>query len=58
VQLQGDPQEEVDVERVVVGDERPGRRASGDRVQRGPSISKYPWRLSVLRNDCTHGCGP
>ena len=34
VQLQGDPQEQVDVERVVVRRERPGRGAAGDRVQR------------------------
>ena len=35
VQLGGDPQEQVDVERVVMGDERPGRRAAGDRLHRG-----------------------
>ena len=34
VQLQGDAQEQVDVERVVVRDERPGRGAAGDGVQR------------------------
>ena len=35
MQLQGDPQEQLDVERVVMRDERPGRRAAGDGVQRG-----------------------
>ena len=34
VQLQGDPQEQVDVERVVVRRERPGGRPAGDGVQR------------------------
>ena len=34
VQLQGDAQEQVDVEGVVVRDERPGRGAAGDGVQR------------------------
>ena len=34
VQLQGDAQEQVDVERVVVRDERPGRGPAGDGVQR------------------------
>ena len=34
VQLQGDAQEQIDVERVVVRDERPGRGAAGDGVQR------------------------
>ena len=36
VQLQRDPQEQVDVERVVMRLERPGRGAAGDRVQRRP----------------------
>ena len=36
VQLQRDPQEQVDVERVVMRHERPGRGAAGDRVQRRP----------------------
>ena len=35
VQLGGDPQEQVDVERVVMSDERPGRRAAGDGLHRG-----------------------
>ena len=34
VQFQGDAQEQVDVEGVVVRDERPGRGAAGDGVQR------------------------
>ena len=34
VQFQGDAQIQVDVERVVVRDERPGRGAAGDGVQR------------------------
>ena len=34
VQFQGDPQVEVDVERVVMRHERPGRRPAGDGVQR------------------------
>ena len=48
VQLGGDPQEQVDVERVVVGDERPGRRAAGDRLHRRrldldePSLGHHP----------------
>ena len=33
VELRRDPQVQVDVERVVVGDERAGRRPAGDRVQ-------------------------
>ena len=33
VQLQRDPQIQIDVERVVMRDERPRRRAAGDRVQ-------------------------
>ena len=33
VQLGGDPQEEFEIERPVVGDERPGRRAGGQRLQ-------------------------
>ena len=35
VQLQGDSQVEVDVQGIVVGDEGPGGRPAGDRVQRG-----------------------
>ena len=35
VQLGRDPQEQVDVQRVVMGDERPGRRPAGDRLHRG-----------------------
>ena len=34
VQLQGDAQIQVDVQRVVVRDERPGRGPAGDGVQR------------------------
>src|SRR3546814_12973698 len=34
VELGRDPQEEVEIERVVVGGERAGQRATGDRVQR------------------------
>ncbi len=36
VQLQGDPQVKVDVQGVVVRDERPGGGPAGDRVQRRP----------------------
>ena len=36
VQLQRDPQVEVDVERVVMRFERPGGGPAGDRMERGP----------------------
>ena len=35
VELGGDSQEQVDVQSVVMGDERPGRRASGDGLHGG-----------------------
>src|SRR3546814_17017991 len=44
VELGRDPQEEVEVERVVVGGERAGQRATGDRVQRR--------RLEIGRASC------
>ena len=33
IELRSNAQEQVDVQRIVVGDERPGRRAAGDDVQ-------------------------
>ena len=53
VQLQGDPQEQVDIERVVMRRERPGRRSAGDRVQRGAFDLAETSAASVLRIDCT-----
>ena len=68
VQLEGDPQEEVDVERVVVRDERPGRRAAGDRLHRRrldldePALGQDPaerrddLRAAQERRPSTRGC--
>ena len=59
VQLQRDPQEQVDVERVVMRLERPGRGAAGDRVQRRAfdfdEALRWPaCRGSTARSSC--GC--
>ena len=56
VQLQGDPQVEVDVERVVVRDEGAGRRAAGD-VSAAPGLRlrRSRGRWSVLANRADGG---